>query len=75
MALFSLCRVLPEVSAPCLANCASVCLGLFGGEKSSSDSGLTSRSSLDGLRGLKDIGVPLFFHGVEVPLRYIEVRL
>lgn len=43
--------------------------GLSGGGESWSDSGLTSLSSRDGLRGLKPDGIDFLFHGVELALR------
>ena len=45
--------------------------GLSGSGESSSERGLTSLSSLDGLRGLKPRGVDRLFHGVELALRTI----
>lgn len=73
VALFSRCRNFLIDSPSCL-ECRSALLGLSGDGDSRSDNGLISRSSLDGLRGRKLIGVFLFFHGVEVALRNTEVR-
>lgn len=50
---------------PCFSDFS---IEIFGGTDSSSDIGLTSRSSRVGLRGLYPGGMVFLFHGVELAL-------
>lgn len=63
-------------STSCLsAEPSGSCLTDFRGGDSWSESGLISRSSLEGLRGRNPIGTDLRFHGVELALCTLAVRL
>lgn len=68
VALFSRAGAFFAVPSSRLLCFSSFSTGILGSEESSSEIGLTSRSSLVGLRGRNPGGMFLFFHGVELVL-------